>query len=101
MKSEDGEEDDILCAVKGVLSMLDCKTASTSEQKADIECSLEKRPLKELYELMEQHKGHLKFLQENGMCSENDKSEIVSHVKTIYSVISNRSKSAQSNKKVS
>ena len=86
----DDESSSISSALKGVLSKLDSITASTttphSEQK------LEARPLKDLYELMEQHKGHLKFLQEHDMCSENEKTEIINHVKDIYSVISKRSK---------
>ena len=93
---DDDESSCISSAVKGVLSILDSKTASTTTPHGEHE--LEERPLKELYELMEQHKGHLKFLQENDMCNANDKIEIINHVKDIYSVISKRSKA---NKEVS
>ena len=46
---------------------------------------------KELYEMIDQHKSHLNFLQESNMCSDDKRSEIVQRVKELYSIISKRS----------
>ena len=63
MKTEDDKGNDISSAVKGVLSMLQENTTSSAESTTNIECALEERPIKELYELMEQHKAHLNFFR--------------------------------------
>lgn len=48
--------------------------------------------LNKLFEQMDNHKSHLKFLQENETCSPEEKKEILSTIKEIYLLISNRTK---------
>ena len=47
--------------------------------------------MNDLYALIEQHKLHLKFLQ-NNMCSEDDKIEIVDEMKRIFGIVKGRSR---------
>ena len=52
---------------------------------------LENLPLAELFALIEQHKLHLKFLEDTNSCSEIEKSEIISDIKGIFKLIKDRS----------
>ena len=57
---------------------------------------IEDLSLNELFEQMDNHKNHLKFLQDNSMCSPEEKEEIVTTIKEIYTIISSRTKSNKS-----
>ena len=74
-------EEDILIAVKVVISMLREVDSEKNVVKYTTNYDLEDLPLKDLYDLMEQHKGHPKFLQESNMCKDEEKKETISHVK--------------------
>lgn len=89
------DRDDLRGAIKAVLKMQNAVSTTTS-QKRSTETKLEDLPLNDLFDRMNQHKDHLKFLQENDMCSQEEKEEIVQRVKEIYKVISCRSKSNKS-----
>ena len=48
---------------------------------------LEDLTSEELFAQMELHKSHLKFLQENDMCTPDGKAEIIGQVKSIYKLV--------------
>ena len=52
---------------------------------------LENFPLTELFTLIEQHKLHLKFLEDTNLCSEMEKTEIISDIKVNFKIIKGRS----------
>ena len=90
---DDEKENDISTAVKGVLSTLQSNNNpphNATDKQGQVELPLEKHPLKDLYELIEQHKNHLKFLKDDDMCIEAERIEIVGQVKSIFKVITNR-----------
>ena len=91
-KSQKGKNyehiEDIGEAIQGLMGIV--KQTQGQPKKAEEE-GIESLPLVQLYNLMDQHKNHLKFLQENGMCSEKEKSDIVDEVKKIYNIIVRRS----------
>ena len=83
-----GHIEDIGIAIQGVMGIVKKNQVEPKTPEAE---RIQALPLAQLYALMDQHKSHLKFLQDNGMCSENDKNEIVSEVKKIYNIIVRRS----------
>jgi len=50
---------------------------------------LENLPQKELFKLIGQHKLHIKFMEENGMCTEEGKAEIIKEIQDIFLIIKN------------
>ena len=91
----DGEEDDIRGAIKAVLGM---KESVSPVKKKSSSSRLEDMTHEELLAQIELHKSHLKFLQDNDMCTSPEKAEIVGRVKEIYKVITS---SHNANKDVS
>ena len=73
--------------------MLNNDATTMTSLKRSKETKLEDLPLQDLFDRMDQHKGHLKLLQENDMCSQEEKEEIMEMVKEIYNVTTCRSKS--------
>ena len=51
---------------------------------------------KELFDQINSHNYHLNFLQENDMCSREEKEIIIGVIKDIYNIITNRSKPTNS-----
>ena len=92
---DEEEEDDIRGAINAVLKM---NSDQSPKNKRNITTRLEDLSSEELFAQMESHKSHLKFLQENDMCTPEDKKEIVDRVKEIYKLITI---SHNSNKNVS
>ena len=91
----EGEEDDIRGTIEVVLQM---NNSVTPTKKISATTRLEDLSHHDLFAQIELHKSHLKFLQENDMCTPTEKAEIVERVKEIYKVIT---KSHNVNKDVS
>ena len=79
---DDGEEG-IRGAIKHVLKLGDDLSAKKKKKTN----KLEDLSVTELFQQMECHKQHLKYLQENDMCTPEDKTEVMGMVKDIYKVI--------------
>lgn len=80
----EGEEDDIGGAIKAVLQM---NSSDTLVKKKSPVTRLEDMTHEDLFAQIELHQSHLKFLQDNDMCTSAEKAEIVGRVKEIYKVI--------------
>ena len=78
------EEDDIRGAIKAVLKM---NSNDSPKKNRDSTARLEDLSSEELFAQMESHKSHLKFLQDNDMCTLEEKEQIVGQVKEIYKLI--------------
>ena len=78
------EEDDIRGAINAVLKM---KADETPKKTKNKKGGLQDLTSEELFTQMESHKSHLKFLQENDMCTPEEKAEIVGQVKAIYKLV--------------
>ena len=44
-------------------------------------------PLKDMYDLIDQHKLHLKFLQDNDVCDDTEKVVIIQSIKDVFEMI--------------
>ena len=69
------------------------KVSDSSEKK------LEDMSYNELYELNDQYKNHLKFLQEMDMCDDEMKEDIVSKIKNIFAAIGHKANLNSTNSK--
>ena len=67
-------------------------TTTKRDKVKDNDVVCEDLPRTELFELINQHKLHLKFLQENDMCSDEEKLEIVNEVKKLFNITNGQSR---------
>ena len=86
--------EEIRDTVQRVVKILKNTSSDTKDsgKKPDKEQIIKDMTLPDLYSLMDQHKGHLKFLKDNDILSDEDKLEILQRVKEIYYLISKRKK---------
>ena len=78
MNSND-DEDDLRGAIEVVLMMnKNEESTEVPSRKKSADSKLEDLPLQDLYILIDQHKGCLKFLQENNICSPEEKADVLS-----------------------
>ena len=52
--------------------------------------AIENQSLEQLLALMEYHKSYLKLLQENDMCTPEEKDSVFAEIKAIWNIIRNR-----------
>ena len=82
---------------KGInAATLDSTTTATTSRKSNSNVAIEDLPLDELYKLIAQHRMHLEFLKECGMCDDEKKKHIVSQCENIFMIINGRSSSSKS-----
>ena len=91
--SSNADDNDIRGAIKAIINMNNPKQTEKKSKDAPASTRIEDLSLNELFEQMDNHKNHLKFLQDNSMCSTEEKAEIVSTIKEIYTIVSSRTKS--------
>ena len=80
-----------MCASNSAMCASNTIPSSTAVANTKDDLMLENLPLTELFKLIEQHKLHLKFMEDNGMSSEEGKLEIINEIKDIFLIIKNRS----------
>ena len=85
-------DDDIRGAINAIVQMNNNTTKEVNKQKRPPTSRIEDLSMNELFEQMENHKVHLKFLTDNAMCSLGEKQEIMGTIKDIYKIISSRTK---------
>jgi len=86
------DDDGISGAIKAIINLSDPVTNEANNNKRAAVATIEDLSLNELFQQMDNHKNHLKFLQENQMCSNEEKEEIIKTIKDIYTLISKRTK---------
>ena len=71
-------------------------TVTTTSHKLSPNVTIEDLPLDEPYKLIAQHRMHLEFLKECGMCDDEKKQDIVSKCEGIFHIINGRTLSSKS-----
>ena len=82
------DDDDIWGAIKAIINLSDPVTKEVKNNKRPAASTIDDLSLNELFQQMDNHKNHLKFLQDNQMCSNEEKEQIVKTIKDIYALIS-------------
>ena len=95
---KDSNELDVEGMMKSAVAMCESNTGGGTMVKGvavaarnHSDLLLENLPLAELFALIEQHKLHLNFLEDNNLRSEMEKTEIISDIKGIFKIIKGRS----------
>ena len=89
------EDDELRGAISAIVNMNGDTSNKTNTRPAG-HTKIEDMSMKELFEQMEYHKAHLKFLTENDRCFPDEKMTIVNVIKDIYNIITRRSKPSNS-----
>ena len=83
---------DIRGAIKAIFNMNHHNKNNNNTSKRKATSMVEELTLNELFEQMDNHKKHLKFLKDNDMCSDEEQAEIVATIKNLYKIISDKTK---------
>ena len=84
------DDDDIRGAIRATLKMSEPTVNKVNALKGPATSRIEDLSLNKLFEQMDNNKNHLKFLQDNAMCSTEEKDKIMTTIKEIYMIISSR-----------